>query len=270
MMTTHPFDDALTLEATEARGVWRGHTNPAWANMVGPFGGVTAAVLLRAVETHPDRMGEPVSLTVNFVAPVADGAFDVSTRVVRTNRSNQHWLVELAQDGEVKTNATAVFTTRRDTWTDTEAAPPRVPAPESVARSEAPGLVQWISNFDMRYIEGDVPGPDAGPAPSSETALWVRDRRDRPLDFAALTALSDIFYPRVFLRRGAVGPAGTVSMTIYFHAEGADLAGLGADFLLATTRANRFGRGYFDQSAALWSRSGDLLVTTHQLVYFRA
>ncbi|MGE2834607.1 acyl-CoA thioesterase [Mycobacterium sp. SMC-4] len=267
-MASHPFDDALTL--TPSDGGWRGHTSPAWANMVGPFGGVTAAILLRAVESHPDRTGAPVALTVNFTAPVADGAFDVSARIVRTNRSNQHWLVELTQDGEVKTNASAVFATRRDTWTDTEAVPPTVPAPDAVAPSDAPGMVDWINNFDMRYIDGGIPGPDAGAAPSSATNLWVRDARDRPLDFAALTALSDIFYPRVFLRRGAVGPAGTVSMTIYFHAEATDLDEVGADYVLACTRANRFARGYFDQSATLWSRRGDLLVTTHQLVYFRS
>lgn len=268
-MTAHPFDDALVLDTTEGRGVLRGRTTPAWANMVGPFGGVTAAILLRAVEMHPDRTGEPVSLTVNFVAPVADGAFDVVTRIVRTNRSNQHWLVELVQDGEVKTNASAVFATRRDTWTDTEATPPDVPQPEAVARTEAPSMVEWVSNFDMRYVCGDIPSGEAQAAESSETVLWVRDRRDRHLDFAALTALSDIFYPRVFLRRGTAAPAGTVSMTTYFHAESTDLDGVGADFVLARAHANRFARGYFDQTATLWSRAGELLVTTHQLVYFR-
>lgn len=268
-MTTHPFDDALELEATEGRGVLRGRTTPEWANMVGPFGGVTAALLLRAVELHPDRMGEPVSLTANFVAPVADGAFDIAARAVRTNRSNQHWLVELSQNGEIKTNASAVFATRRDTWTDTEAVPPDVPQPEDIASAEAPGLVQWVSNFDMRFVIGDAPRRDGDAVASSATALWVRDRRDRRLDFAALTALGDIFYPRVFVRRGSASPAGTVTMTTYFHAESTDLDRVGDDFVLAHARANRFGRGYFDQSATLWSRSGELLVTTHQLVYFR-
>ncbi|BBX16638.1 acyl-CoA thioesterase [Mycolicibacterium duvalii] len=266
-MALHPFDEALALEPAD--GGWRGHTSPKWANMVGPFGGLTAAVLLRAVESHPDRVGEPVALTVNFAAPVADGVFDISARVVRTNRSNQHWLVELTQDGIVKTNATAVFATRRDTWADTEVRAPDVPAPDAVAAPDGPPLVEWISNFDLRYVDGGVPAPDAGPEPSSVTTLWVRDRRDRPLDFPALTALSDIFYPRVFLRRGAVAPAGTVSMTVYFHADGAALDAVGADFVLARGQANRFARGHFDQSAALWSRRGELLVSTHQLVYFK-
>ena len=66
--------------------------------MVGPFGGVTAAAIVRAIESHPDRIGEPVALTVNYLAPVNDGPFDVVVRVARTNRTNQHWTAEVRQE----------------------------------------------------------------------------------------------------------------------------------------------------------------------------
>ena len=39
-MTTHAFDDALQLVA-QGGGQYQGATQPAWWNMVGPFGGVT-------------------------------------------------------------------------------------------------------------------------------------------------------------------------------------------------------------------------------------
>ena len=67
--------------------------------MIGPFGGITAAAMVRAIESHPDRIGEPLALTVNFAAPIADGDFDISLRAARTNRTNQHWIVELSQNG---------------------------------------------------------------------------------------------------------------------------------------------------------------------------
>ncbi|MGE2716738.1 acyl-CoA thioesterase [Mycolicibacterium litorale] len=268
-VAAHPFDEAIELEPTEASGWLRGRTRPDWANMVGPFGGMTAAVLLRAVEEQPDRIGEPLALTVNFAAPVADGPFDIAARAVRTNRTTQHWLVELWQDGAVKTNATAVFGVRRDTWSHTEQTRPAVPEPVDVAETGLPDMIAWARNYEMRYVEGAVPGPGAQPEPSSVTTLWARDRRGRALDFAALTAISDIFYPRIFLRRGAMSPAGTVSLTTYFHADGAQLAAVG-DYVLASARANRFAGGYFDQSAELWSETGELLATTHQMVYFKA
>jgi hypothetical protein len=129
---SHAFGRALHLDQV-GDGVVRGATDPQWANMVGPFGGITAAVLLRAVEFHPDRIGDP----------------------------------------------------------------------------------------------------------------------------------------RVFLRRGGFIPAGTVSLTTYFHADEAQIDAVGNDFVLGSAHANAFSRGYFDQSAHVWSRDGVLLTSSHQLVYFK-
>jgi acyl-CoA thioesterase len=267
MPDLHPLDRAMQLEVMSA-DVVRGRTQPEWANMVGPFGGVTAAVLLRAIESHPDRLGEPVALTVNFAAPIADGEFEISRRAARTNRTNQHWIVELSQGGVVATTATAIFGIRRDTWSDTEAVPPTTAPPEQLARSSPENLPVWIGMYDMRFAQGSFSGGAVQPGPSSMTTLWVRDAAERQVDFPALTAMSDIFFPRIFLRRGVI-PAGTISMTTYFHADSQHLGALGGDYILATARADRFDRGFFDQNAQLWSRAGDLLATTYQIVYFK-
>ena len=62
---THPLDQALALSpadvaegasATGARS-FTGAPHPAYANMVGPFGGVSAAQMLQAVCLHPGRLG---------------------------------------------------------------------------------------------------------------------------------------------------------------------------------------------------------------------
>lgn len=264
---THPFDDAIRLETIDA-STRRGRTHPEWANMVGPFGGITAAVMLHAVQSHPDRIGEPLALTVNYAAPIADGDFDVSLRAARTNRTNQHWIAELSQDGDVKTTATALFAIRRDGWADTELRPPSAPDPEQVPATD-PGLVRWTSLYDMRFVEGPMPGKDGQPSASSTTTLWVRDAAQRPVDYPVLAALSDAFYPRVFLRRGGFVPSGTISLTTYFHADQHELDRSGDDFVLCTAHANRFSRGYFDQSAQVWARDGVLLATTHQVVYYK-
>lgn len=267
MTDAHPLDEALELDALGA-GVSRGRTHPEWANMVGPFGGITAAVMLRAVEAHPERIGDPLALTVNYAAPIADGDFDVTLRAARTNRTNQHWIVELSQDGVVKTTATAIFAVRRESWADTESHPPSAPAPEDVPAVD-PGLVRWTRLYDMRYVEGAMPGKGGDPSPSSTSTLWVRDGAGRPVDYPALAALCDIFYPRVFLRRGGFIPSGTISLTTYFHADQPQLEAVAGDFVLATAHANRFSRGYFDQSAKVWTAHGGLLATTHQVVYFK-
>ncbi len=268
-LSTHPFDDAVALTPA-GDGLVTGRTTAAYANMVGPFGGVTAAVLLRAVLDHPQRLGDPLALTVNFAGPIADGPFAVSARPTRTNRSTQHWSIELSQDGAIATTATAVFGVRRETWTSTEVSRPAAPDAADVEVVAFPEFIAWGRNYEMRFVEGGLTAVESGGADDSTSTLWVRDQPPRALDFPALAALCDVFYPRVFLRRGQFAPAGTVSLTVYFHAGADDLAAQARDAVLGTARAQHFGNGYFDQSAEVWGRDGALLATSHQLVYFKA
>ena len=279
-MTTHhsihPLDAALALSSShsEGAGQYTGHTSPAYWNMVGPFGGITAATLLQAVMQHPDRLGEPLSLTVNYAGALAEGPFTLQATPVRTNRSTQHWTVELLQndaDGQpvVTTTATVVTAARRETWSANDTPMPAVPAPDtSAALPQVPG-VEWIRRYEMRPIEGGIPRQWDGSGDSSLTRLWMRDNPPRPLDFCSLAAMSDIFFPRVWLRRARQVPAGTVSITVYFHAGAQQLAAAGDGYLLGQARAQEFRNGFFDQTGQLWDTGGTLLATTHQIVYFK-
>ncbi|WP_024802628.1 acyl-CoA thioesterase II [Nocardia sp. BMG51109] len=266
---SHPFDQAVHL-TPEPDGTFGGQTSQDYANMVGPFGGVTAATLLRAVSRHPQRLGEPLSLTVNYASPIGDGPFVITADPAQTNRSTQHWIVTMTQDGVVKTTATAVFGTRRDTFAATEIAPPRAPEARTIAPQETPEFIPWMRNYEMRFTAGSFDVAPSGPANDSTTTLWVRDAPPRSLDHFSLTAISDVFVPRIMLRLGRVVPAGTVSLSIYFHADAATVVEQGDEPVLATARSQHFGAGFADQAAQLWTGAGTLLATSHQLVYFKA
>jgi len=269
--TQHPFDKALEL--TGESGRYTGETSPLYANMVGPFGGVIAAVLLRAVMNNSESRGEPVTLTVNFVAPVKDGSFGITAVCVRTNRSNQHWYLEMLQDGKVTANGTAIFAVRRETWGVTDIERPEVPAVEGVSRLEGDFFPEWVKRYDIRPVKGGIPplhvieGEDAFEA--SEGVNWVRDDKPRPLDHLSLAGLCDTFFPRVYVRRDHFTAAGTVSMTIYFHADAATCAQVGDAHVLGHARAQKFYNTYSDQSAEIWAPDGTLLATTHQVVYYK-
>ena len=114
---TYSFGAAIALQVDPTvEGIYSGHTHPAWTNIVGPFGGITAAALLNAVMLHPKRLGEPITLTVNFCAAVSDGPYHIQAVAARTNRSTQHWTITLQQSGETVITATAVTALRRQTW----------------------------------------------------------------------------------------------------------------------------------------------------------
>jgi len=268
--SAHPFDSAIALTPL-GLNLWQGHTSPAYGNMVGPFGGLTAAQALQAVLLHPQRLGEPVTLTVNFAAGLTDGDFVVEARPARTNRATQHWVIEVRQQEQVVLTGTALTALRRDTWSSQSESPmPQVPRPGEVAPAQGRGLVEWVNRYDMLFIEGALPalwnGTDHG---LSRTRVWLRDRPGRPLDFASLTALSDVFFPRIWRRRATRVPIGTVSLTVYFHATTAQLQTTGTGYLLGQAQAEAFHQGFFDQNAQLWNEAGELLVTTHQMVYYK-
>jgi len=267
-MSLHPFDEAIALQR-QADGTWLGHTSPAYANMVGPFGGVTTAQALNAVLQHPERLGDPVSLTVNFCAALADGPFVVLARPARTNRSTQHWTIEVQQDGQAVFTGTAVTAVRRETWGVDEVPMPVCPPPQEVPLPGMRAPMEFVQRYELRAIAGYLPTVWDGSGDTSLSQIWMRDNPPRPLDFASLSALSDIFFPRVFIRRATHVPVGTVSMTVYFHAGAEQLAQTGTGYLLGQANAQAFRNGFFDQTSQLWNEAGVLLVTTHQIVYYK-
>jgi acyl-CoA thioesterase len=264
---THPFDEGVELTAT-SRYTYQGYISQSYANIVGPFGGIIVAVILNGILSHKEHQGEPVSLTVNFTGPIADAPFELAVRLIRTNRSNQHWIAEITQSQHVAATATVVLATRQDTWMIPEAQPPAAPRPEEVESWSAPTEPEWIKRYDFKFIHGALT-LSGQPARNSDSLLWVRDEPARPLDFLSLAALSDVFFPRIFLRRQKLGVSSTVSITTYFHADTSSLERQAGRPILAAARGQRFYRGYFNQVAELWSDAGELLASSFQMVYFK-
>lgn len=270
----HPFDAMLHLQP-QADGSFVAHTHAGYANMVGPYGGATAALLLQGVLQHPDRLGEPLSLTVNFAGPVQDGPMHLVVRVVRTNRTTQHWLVELRQSDATTgqehtvTTASVVTALRRSVFEQQLAAAPQVPPPQDCPEFDVSRAMTWLQRYEWRVISGGLPTTWDDSCHLVQTRLWVRDRPARALDFASLAALCDVFFPRIWLVRARPVPIGTVSLTVYFHADAAQLAAHGSAHVLGQADGQVLRGGFFDQSAQLWDAQGQLLATSHQIVYYK-
>jgi acyl-CoA thioesterase len=270
MSSNHLFDEATRVTAGDSR--WQGRTSPDYWAFVGPFGGATAATVLRALIEHPQAAGDPLAVTVNYCAPIAEGPFDLDVRLAKANRSSQHWFVELTQGGaDPATLATAVFAERRPSWSHQPAAMPYAPSFDEVRRHPDSGM-SWTRQYDFRFVEGR---PQIGARPSAEphsafSKLWIADRKPRTVDMLSLLSMSDAFFGRVFHARGELVPFGTVSLTTYFHVSRADLAAENITHVLAVADARVFNSSYQDQHGELWSPSGRLLATTTQIAYFKA
>lgn len=265
----HLFDDATRVVAGDSR--WQGRTSPDYFAFVGPFGGCTAATILRALIEHPQRAGDPLAITVNYCAPIAEGEFDLDVRLVKANRSSQHWCVELSQGGgETAALATAVFAERRPSWSHQAAAMPEAKPFETLppyTKVAAP----WVKQYDFRFIEGETDFASGKPVPASASSkLWIGDRVPRKVDMLSLVSMSDAFFARVFHARRQLVPFGTVTLTTYFHLSAEDLAAENITHVLGCADAKIFNRSYHDQTGELWSPSGRLIATTTQMGYFKA
>src|SRR6202140_584855 len=165
--TPHLFDDATRVSAGDS--CWQGSTSEDYWAFVGPFGGATAATILRALIDHPQRSGDPLALTVNYCAPIAQGEFDLDVRLVKANRSTQHWTVELTQGGgEVATLATAVFAERRPSWSHQPAEfPYATPFEQTLPYPKI--KASWANQYDFRFVEGypDFNGAKSDALPAS-------------------------------------------------------------------------------------------------------
>src|ERR1700712_1026660 len=153
--THHLFDDATRVTAGDSR--WTGDTSDDYWAFVGPFGGIPAATLRRAIIEHPQRLGDALSLTVNFCAPIAKGAFDLDVRLIKANRSTQHWSVELTQEGgEAAAFATAVFAVRRPSWSHLQAkSPGATPFEETRLYPKSNLAMSWTHQYDFRFADGE-------------------------------------------------------------------------------------------------------------------
>ena len=270
MTAPHPLDEATTLTSTGERTA-TGRTHPAYANMAGPFGGTTAATLLRAVLDDPACIGDPIALTVNFTGAIADGDFEVSWIEKRAGRTVQHWTVDLVQNGKVAATASVVCALRTETWEHRPAVMPEAPPASALAPLEMGARLGWLQRYAFRFVEGapEFGNPPSGEPRSARTTCWLSDLPERTLDFLSLAALSDAFIVRIIQVRGKPGPMGTITLTTYFHADAETLAANGSRPILGVADARIFNRGFADQEASLWRDDGVLLATSVQASFFR-
>ena len=268
----HALDAAVALEALGA-GRFAGAASPAYWNMAGPFGGVTAAALLKAVLSHGGVTGRPLSQTTNFCAAIADAPFEIEVHLERDGRSTQHWRMTLSQDGQVAATGSAVTGAERSTWGHQIAAPPTAPAAEELSPVDSGKLRGWMRNYEMRYAAGSPADREAASRDNpggGTTKVWMRDQPPRPLDYVALTAMADAFAPRVMLVRGELSPAATVTLSTYFLADESEVRAIGVRPILGIAHPRLIAHGFHDQSAELWSEAGRMLAVSHQLVWFKA
>jgi Thioesterase-like superfamily len=255
---------------------WRSPTEPGYSTFIGAFGGWTcAAGVLSATELVNAVSGDALpllALTINFIGPVRDGFLAVEPVITASTQSTSHVSLvawhETAADVRASAPAATmsmVFAKRRDGDRIDVAPMPEAAAPDSVPRARfSNDKVSWPAQYDQRMVLGTPFQAN----PGMRSLTWTRNADLAALTFARLAAMADASLPRIFFHYPAVSPISTVTMTVQFHCDAAELAAVGNDFVLIEATAQTARHGHFDQHVRIFSRTGQLLATSTQLVWF--
>jgi Thioesterase-like superfamily len=256
--------------------VWRSPTESGYGTFLGAFGGWTcAAGVLAATDLVNTAVGEgrdPLALTINFMGPVRDGFVAVEPLILANTKSTTHVWLTLWHETQAHERASSpaasmslVFAKPRLTDRIGVQRMPEAAAPDSVPRARfANDKVSWPAQYDQRMVLGLPWRPNAG----MRSLTWTRNIDRAALSFARLAAMADASLPRIFFHYPAVSPISTVTMTVQFHCDAAELAAIGDDFVLIEAHAQSARHGHFDQHVRIFAKTGQLLATSTQLVWF--
>ncbi|MGB2710586.1 MAG: thioesterase family protein, partial [Conexibacter sp.] len=82
-------------------GRFRAEVDPGWSTPIAANGGYLAAILVRAIEAHPDTRSDRQlrSLTCHYLRPVTAGPLDVAVEPLRSGRRISAIRVTASQEG---------------------------------------------------------------------------------------------------------------------------------------------------------------------------
>lgn len=230
------------------------------------FGGLSSALLLRAMMTElPDERALRV-MTTQFIGPLnTDEPFSIEIEHLRDGKNVTQMQARLIQRERVSVQAMAAFGQDRTSKVEVRQAPKEA--------AKVPDKATWVPQIPKvtpkfhRYIDLKI---DEGGMPftgrkTSHYRGWMR-LSEAPAQFtdAHLMALIDVWPPAVLQQLRWPAPASTLSWNVEFvhphpPIRGTDWIGYDVDTVQAAD-------GYGHTEAKIYAQDGTLLALSRQLV----
>jgi acyl-CoA thioesterase len=248
--------------AVRARGdgIFDCELRPDWWVVLGPNGGYLGAVVVRALGADPELGARPLrSITLHYLGRPREGAAEVHLETERHGRSVSFMRARLVQGGRVMVTAAAVFADDRDGLELEQVDQPRVNPPEDTpALPDLPDAPPFSRQFDYRPAIG---APPFAGGDEALTGGWLRSRGQHALDAAMLVALTDAWFPAVFVMRTEPLAVPTLELTVHLRGR----LPREHDWTLGRYRTRLARAGFLEEEAEIFSREGDLLAQSRQL-----
>ncbi|WP_108470693.1 acyl-CoA thioesterase [Rhodanobacter thiooxydans] len=239
---------------------WQATVSEDWLQGRSAFGGLQAALALRAMrELVPADM--PLrSLQTTFVAPVPAGTVDIRAQRLRAGRSAIQVEASLVDGEQILCRLLGVFGSARPSVLDFQ------PVQSPVENAAAPELhyvegsmPAFTQHFRARWLRGGLPFSGSH---QRESVLQLSLRDEGPVDETHVLAFAD-FIPPIALSMFATPTPGS-SLTWMLELLRDRYDDLGMDDWRVDAELIAARDGYTNQSVMLWGPGGDAVALSRQ------
>lgn len=234
---------------------WTATVSEDWMQGRSIFGGLQAALAVRAMRTlAPPDFPLRVAQTT-FVAPVPAGAVRVQASVLRAGKGTVHCESRIVVDGQTAALVMGVFGRGRPSKAEVVARVPPVPDsadPFQIPFTESGPTPKFVQHFTRRWVSGALPLSGVKEVPTAIMDVGIDDRG--PFTDGHLLAIADFPPPLAMSMFTAPVAGSSVTWTLEVLADHLDRQPLSGWRLFADLRAGR--DGYTSQSVLVCAPGG--------------
>lgn len=236
-----------------------------WLQGRSAFGGLSVALLTRAMRLHVGRDVPVRSLLTSFVGPIGAGDVVLQVETLRQGKNVTHMSARALQDGKIGTIVNAVFGADRESFAVPAMAESRAEPRDSVPQlPDLPILPSFLSKFDIHWTG---PGQPMSGKKDRRTGMWIRCR-DGMDDFRIerMIALADAPPPVTLSWKKELMMASSVTWSLEFVRQPATVTG---DWFYLDYDLEAADHGYSQQAGKVFDEAGNLVLVGRQcMAYF--
>lgn len=249
----------LTESMSRNNDAWNVTISDNWMQGRTTYGGLSAALCLRAVINQHSELPPLRSAQVNFIGP-AGGDVSITSKILRQGKSVAYISAEMTSEKGLATNAVFCFgASRKSQLNNAFLTPPEIPDPTDSKEFFLDGpRPAFTHNYEVKLAAGDPPFSGSS---NSEFHLWCRHKDQQAKDIVALLGIADMPPPAVLPMFRELAPISSMTWMLDFST---DQISTENGWWLLRQAAEHAKDGYTSQNMRVWNSSGDLVISGRQ------
>jgi acyl-CoA thioesterase len=239
---------------------WTGSLTEDWLQGRSAFGGMQAAMALRAMRSLVPADVPLRSLQVAFIAPIAAGTVKITAKVLRQGKSVTQIEARLLDGDDTACLVIGIFGAPRESMLRLLPAQPIVEAmAKPYVLRYVPGLLpQFTQQFEARWLQGDIPFSGST---KMEHLVEISLKDDGVADEAHVLAFADFIPPIALSMLNKPAPGSSLSwmLELFADSRGLPLSNWRIDAKLQVAQD-----GYTSQQVMLWGPGGQPVALSRQ------